>query len=442
MKTRPRKHLSIPGLLNRARSHYKKIVDPLEGRTQFSLPDCLMSGLALFGLKYPSLLQFDEDARNEKQIICSNLKALYQVERAPCDTYFRERLDEVEPHELQRAMNRIIAQLQRGKVLEQYRYTPEDYALVAIDASGYFSSHEVHCQSCCVKQHRDGSKTYYHQMLAAVLVHPNKHCVFPLILEPIIKQDGAKKNDCEHNAVKRLLRSLRKAHPHLKLLVTLDGLYADGVILQLLEDLDIRYIITAKQDDLKYLYEFYNFAKKSMLTQVDEKTTLEYAWVNALPLNDTHHQRTVNMLTLGEEVVKKRGIKRQKFAWITDLPLTTKTVSWIAQGGRARWHIENETFNTLKNQGYQFDRNFGHGKKNLSVVLAYLMFTAFLIDQIQEYCCKYFQAALRKSKRMIRLWFSVRSLFVHFVLTSWEDFYSIISGEIQLRLMKDLPNTS
>jgi hypothetical protein len=401
-----------------------------------------MSGLALFGMKYPSLLQFDEDARDEAKIICSNLKTLYQVERAPCDTYFRERLDEVEPRELQRAINRIISQLQRGKVLEQYRYTAEDYYLVAIDASGYFSSHEVHCQSCCVKQHRDGSKTYYHQMLAAVLVHPDKRCVFPLALEPIVKQDGAKKNDCEHNAVKRLLKSLRNAHPHLKLLVTLDGLYADGVILQLLEDLDIRYLITAKQDDLKYLYEFYNFAKKSTLTHEEEKVKLHYEWVNALPINDTHHQREVNLLTLGEEVIKKRAIKQQKFAWITDLPLASKTVPFIAKGGRARWHIENETFNTLKNQGYQFDRNFGHGEKNLSVVLAYLMFTAFLIDQIQEYCCQYFQAALKKNRRLIRLWFSMRSLFVHFVLESWEDFYNIVSGQTRLRVVRDAPNTS
>ena len=70
------------------------------------------------------------------------------------------------------------------------------------------------------------------------------------------------------------------------------------------------------------------------------------------------------------------------------------------QGGRTRWHIENDTFNTLKNQGYQFDHNFGHGKQNLSVVLAFLMFTAFLIDQIQEFACKHFQAALKTVGRL------------------------------------------
>jgi hypothetical protein len=64
------------------------------------------------------------------------------------------------------------------------------------------------------------------------------------------------------------------------------------------------------------------------------------------------------------------------------------------KGGRAWWRIENATFNTLKNQGYQFEHNFGQGEKHLSNVFAYLMFIAFLNDQIQQYACKYFKAAL------------------------------------------------
>ena len=64
------------------------------------------------------------------------------------------------------------------------------------------------------------------------------------------------------------------------------------------------------------------------------------------------------------------------------------------RGGRARWKIENETFNTLKNQGYHFEHNYGHGKKNLPVVLAMVMLLAFfLVDQAQQRCCPLFQAA-------------------------------------------------
>jgi len=48
-----------------------------------------------------------------------------------------------------------------------------------------------------------------------------------------------------------------------------------------------------------------------------------------------------------------------------------KNAYQIMRGGRARWKIENETFNTLKNQGYNFEHNYGLGKKNLSVVFGY-----------------------------------------------------------------------
>lgn len=435
-----RKHLSMPGLLNRARNQFHKIADPLSGKTQYTLVDCLLSGLALFGMKYPSLLKFDEDSHAQESRIRHNLKKLYQIEQAPCDTYFRERLDGVEPHELQRAMNRIIAQLQRSKVLEAYRFF-DDYLLISIDGTGYFSSHEVHCESCCVKHHRDSSVTYYHQMLAAVVVHPTVRTVLPLIIEPIVKHDGMSKNDCEHNALKRLLVNLRRAHPHLKLLVTLDGLYADGVIIQLLQEFDIRFIITAKPADLKYLYEFYSAAKKATLCQQEKNVTHTYQWVNQLPLNDTHRTREVNLLCYEESIEKKRNQIQQRFSWITDLTLTATTVPLIRKGGRARWKVENETFNTLKNQGYQFEHNFGHGKKQLSVVLAYLMFIAFLIDQIQEYGCQYFKAALKQRKRLTRLWDQLRGLFLYYFVDSWADLYTAIIEDKGARL-KDILNTS
>src|SRR3990167_3220162 len=213
MRANQRKHLFIPGLLTRIRNQYARITDN-RANNQFTLVDCLMSGIAMFGLKYPSLLQFDEDARSDEEIRY-NLKHLYQVALAPSDTQFRKRLDTVEPTKLQRGIDRVISQLQRGKVLESYRFMGE-YLLIPIDGSGYFSSHKIHCEQCCVKHHRDGNKTYYHQMLAAVVAHPDYKQVFPLILESITKQDGHKKNDCEHSAPKRLLVNLRRAHPHLK----------------------------------------------------------------------------------------------------------------------------------------------------------------------------------------------------------------------------------
>ena len=61
--------------------------------------------------------------------------------------------------------------------------------------------------------------------------------------------------------------------------------------------------------------------------------------------------------------------KAQRFSWVTDMFITPKKLKQIMKGGRSRWKIENETFNTLKNQGYKFEHNYGHGNKNLTVFL-------------------------------------------------------------------------
>ncbi|MGE3541900.1 MAG: hypothetical protein AB7N91_31345 [Candidatus Tectimicrobiota bacterium] len=108
--------------------------------------------------------------------------------------------------------------------------------------------------------------------------------------------------------------------------------------------------------------------------------------------------------------------KAQHFSWITDVRVNKGTVYQIMRGARARWRIENATFNTLKNQGYHFEHNFGHGYHHLSVVFATLMMLAFLVDQIQQLCCPLFQAAWAKwgSKRLrwekMRAYFSVYAL--------------------------------
>ena len=57
-----RKTLSAPGLLGEVRASFERIEDTVAGRG-LNLTDCLMSGLAIFGLKYASLLQFERDAR-------------------------------------------------------------------------------------------------------------------------------------------------------------------------------------------------------------------------------------------------------------------------------------------------------------------------------------------------------------------------------------------
>ena len=117
--------------------------------------------------------------------------------------------------------------------------------------------------------------------------------------------------------------------------------------------------------------------------------------------------------------------------YIKKFTVMKSNVYRLYQGGRAKWKIENETFNTLKNQDYHFERNFGHGYKNLSTVFMLLMFLAFLIDQIQQSCCGLFQAAWQEMKSKTRLWRHMQAYCLTTFIDSWEQLWQKILCGIQ-----------
>ncbi len=423
-KPKLRRHLSAPGLLKTIRHEFSQIQDP-KSSSYISLADCLMSGMAIFGLKYPSLLQFEQD----NQAVASNLRSLYGNTHLPSDTCLRERLDEVDPKDLRKAFTRVFAHLQRGKGLEGMAFM-DDHYLLSVDGTGYFSSKKVHCKQCCEKHHKDGQITYYHQLLGAVLVHPDQREVFALAPESILKQDGASKNDCERNAAKRLLSDIRREHPHLKLVVVEDGLASNGPHIQLLKSLDMRFILGAKPKDHTFLFDWVKQTKTTQTCEItdDKGVVHRFRYLNNAPLNDANFDLEVNFLEYWE--IKPSG-KTQHFSWVTDIPISKENLMQLMRGARARWKIENETFNTLKNQGYHFEHNFGHGKLHLATVFSNLMMLAFLIDQIQQRCCTLFQKGQQKAISRIRFWSQMRSFFMGHLIDSWEALYSTIAYGIK-----------
>jgi hypothetical protein len=431
------KYVSAPALLNQVRRSFEKIPDPRCYGQQFSLPDVLMSGLAIFGLKYPSLLKFDEQ-RNEERIR-ANLKSLYGVEQAPCDTQLRSVLDRVNPAELRVPFIQIHQKLYHQNFLEGFRYL--DSFLVSVDGTGQFSSSLVSCPECCVRHHKNGQVSYYHQLLGAVIVHPDRDQVLPLFPEAITHQDGATKNDCEANASKRLLKQLREAFPTWPLRVVEDSLSANGPHINLLKELNIGYIISVKPEGQESLFlevrnRVLNGQSEEFEALGEDKILRGYRWINEIPLNKSHPDLLVNFLDYWEI----RDGKEFNFSWITEIKLTADNVHLVMKGGRSRWHIENQTFNTLKNQDYEFEHNYGHGEQHLATVFAMLMMLAFLIDQVQEYGCVFFQAARQRFHSRTSLWIKIKGLFKEFFIKNWESlWYAIIYGHCGGFLQ---PNTS
>ena len=257
--------------------------------------------------------------------------------------------------------------------------------------------------------------------------------------EPIVKQDGTEKNDCERNAAKRFVTKFRQDHPHLKVIVTEDSLSSNAPHIETLQAHNMRYILGVKEGDHAFLFEQVVQAERAgRVTYYDRddpkaKVRHRFRFVSNVPLNASHPDLRVNFIECWETTADG---KVQHFSWITDLRVNKGTVYQLMRGARARWRIENETFNTLKNQGYHFEHNFGHGYQHLSVVFATLMVLAFLVDQIQQLCCPLFQAAWAKwgSKRL--LWEKMRAYFYIYALESMRHLFEALCDDLR----KPTPN--
>ena len=416
-----RKHLSADALFHLARSDFATIPDPRGEEVDISLTDALMSAFAMFSLKAPSLLAFDKERAE------GNLHTIYGIQRVPCDTRMREILDPISPKWLRPAFKSVFRQLQRGKALEAMTWLDGHY-LLALDGTGYFSSKTIHCASCLRRVHRNGSITYAHQMLGAALIHPDQRAVIPLMPEPITNRDGTDKNDCERNAAKRFVAKLRQDHPHLKFIVTEDSLSSNAPHIETLHEHGLHYILGVKAGDHAYLFQQVQAAEHAGRVTYYERhdraagVVHRFRFVNDMPLNAARTDVRVHFI----EYWEVGDDKVQHFSWVTDLRVSKRNVYHLMRGGRARWKIENETFNTLKNQGYNFEHNYGHGEDNLSVVFAMLMMLAFLVDQTQQLGCALFQAVWAKLGSKRRLWERTRALFYDYAFASMRQLFEAL----------------
>jgi hypothetical protein len=160
----------------------------------YSIKDTLLTSFAAFSLKYDSLkLFFDELEENEEKKM--SIKHLYQTDNMPSTTRLKEIIDPIQTENLRPAFNDVFREIQRGGALKNFLFMDE-YYILALDGTGYYSSEKVHCKNCLVKKHKSGKITYSHQMLAGCIIHPLMKQVIPIAPEPIQNSDGSTKNDC------------------------------------------------------------------------------------------------------------------------------------------------------------------------------------------------------------------------------------------------------
>lgn len=374
-------HLNADKLYACIRADFDRVPDHRASNSSIALTDALLSGFAMFCLKDPSLLAFEKRRQEEPE----SLHEVFGIRRIPSDTQMRTILDPLDVRTIRRPFKSIFAQLQRGKVLEKMTWLG-GYHLLALDGTGIYTSEKMGSAYCLRKRKRNGKEEYYQQMFAGAFVHPERSEVIPTCPEMIVKQDGTSKNDCERNAAKRYLADFRREHPHLKTIVIEDGLASNAPHIRELEKHDLRYILGVKPKDHEYLFQLVDEAvaageiSEFHLPDPDNSEVHHcFRYLNNVPLNKSSEESLrVNFLEYWE--TDNEGNISSRFAWVTDIPVSRENAYEIVRAGRARWRIENETFNTLKKQGYNLGHNYGLGKKHLSAVFAHLMMLAFLVD--------------------------------------------------------------
>jgi len=358
-----------------------------------AIEDAALAAFSLFFMQSESFLSHQR--RMEHGRNASNCKTLFGIEKIPSDNHIRDLLDPVPPELLEPCFEHALEQLrQHGGMSDFERLGGR--LLIALDGSEYFCSEKRGCPRCLTRKRSNGKTENYHTLLAATLVAPGHNRVLPLMPEFIVPQDGAEKQDCERNAAKRWLERHGERMRELRPVYLGDALFSSQPMCAAVLAQDADFLFVCKEDSHKTLYEFLRGAEPERHTVSERRMggrtrSYRYSWVENVPLRDG--KDALNAHWLSVEVVDLSGKTTYRGAFVTSLAISPENVAEIVACARARWKIENETFNVLKNHGYHLEHNFGHGKQHLAQQFVLLNLLAFAFHTVCDSVEKLWQDA-------------------------------------------------
>jgi hypothetical protein len=420
-------------LLNTVRELFEKVSDQRSRASRIPLPDALMSVLAMFMLKIPSLLQLSNNLRDST--ISSNLRSIFGIETAASDDQLRNIIDPIGCSQFHPIFSAIHKELRKMNSLLDFKIFGK-YLLLAVDGTQIFQSKRLSSDTTQVKNHSNGETSYSVSLLSGCIVSPRRSTVFPVAPEPIQKADGMTKNDCETNAFYRFYTSLRKGHGKTKFCLLLDSLFSKTPTLSLIAANQDFYIAACKEGDHEYLFK----TTLPLLDKIDSFIWRSYEdrikgeSVKIRFMNGVKLFKDINSVVCSfiEMIVTRKNGTKTRFTWVTNIIVNEHNALEICTCGRTRWRIENETFNTLKNHSYNLEHNYGLGKTNLRANLGILMMLAFLLDQLQEFGDDLFKKALKSKSTRGQFWCAVREIFTVGLVSSYDVILNLIaksSGE-------------
>ena len=351
-------------------------------------------GLSLFLCKLSSRRQLDYQLNTDGPAVLANLNRLAgtRQQTRPVNKTLNYFLGGIGAAPVATLRAHCLRRLLRMRALDAARL--QRYFVIAADGTGYLVFRYPHCEHCLTQQHGD-TVLYMHQALEAKLLGP-ADTVLSLGTAFIDNRDVAdtpatagaeqRKQDCELKALRRLAAQVRSDFPQLRLCLSGDGLFACGEGFQVAQDYRLAYVFTFKEGRLPAVWADF----QGLLTLCPEQCVAlvtparvrqVYRWVRGVSYTDSVG-RNWTFTAIQCEEIDKDGVQTL-WAWVTDLEVNRDTVVEVAtKGGRHRWHIENQGFNTQKHSGLNLEHAYSHGTQWAAYY--YLLQIAHMMLQLVE----------------------------------------------------------
>jgi hypothetical protein len=375
-------------------------------RKTYSMTEIVVAGLFMFLLKEGSRNAYRGD--RDDVVFAKNYYRHFKL-RLPHPDTIDEVMRDLPADLLEELKSHLVSCLLEQKVLREFRFLGK-YYFVAVDATGTHTFEHKHCDCCLTKTSKNGVTTWFHYTLEAKLV-TSTGLTFSLASEFIENQPGHdyEKQDCEQKAFARLSVKIKKHFPRLPLCILADGLYPNKNVFSICRKYNWKFIITLKDGNLKTFHQEVGLlaaTQKGREVHRADKIShikLKYKYLN----NIEYEGYNYSWVSCKEDKTRlSDNFKETKrFVYITNIGQTPDIVISTADGGRLRWKIENEGFNTQKNLGYELEHKFSRVSYTAMQNYYQLLQIAHMINQFVERGADIIELLGEGSKQTIKaLW--------------------------------------
>jgi len=304
--------------------------------------------------------------------------------------------------------------------------------LIAIDGTEYFFFQQIHYQNCSHRERSNGKTECFHSVLTPVIVHYEQSHVIALEPEFICPQDGHEKQDCEINAAKRWLKKHAETIRRHDGVLLGNDLYSRAPFCRETMEQGCHFVLVCKPDRHSYLYESVSFMRANGLveTRTERKWNGIVGEICQLALSGQADSPKVNWVQI-EVRREDTNALLDNNAFITDLELTVENIEEIVRVGRARWKVENENNNVLKNHGYHLEHNFGHGSQHLSSILLSLNLLAFLFHTLADLLDERYRKIRETIGKRTKIFMHIEVLMNYHVFESWDELFAFMLEGLQ-----------